>query len=77
MIYPRPEQKTLAVERQPAEGTCPECGGDTLERYPVLSAGGWFDGVKGQEGLGSVQRVKGPLLGPVQVWSSLLPDARS
>lgn len=76
MIYPRPQEKTLAVEREPVDGACPECGARVLQRYPVLSEGGWFDVVKCQECLCSVERTKGPLLGPVQVWSSLLPGSR-
>lgn len=75
MIYPRPEEKTLAVEREAVEGTCPECGGSTLQRYPVMSEGGWFDVLKCQDCLHSLERERGPLLGPLQVYSSLIPGA--
>lgn len=76
MIYPRPQEKTLSVEREPVDGTCPECGSSTLQRYPVLSEGGWYDVVKCQDCLHCVEREKGPLLGPIQVYSSLIPGAK-
>lgn len=75
MIYPRSEQKTLSVQREPVEGACPECGAQELQRYPVLGSGGWFDVVKCQACLCSVQRERGPLHGPIQHYSSLLPGA--
>lgn len=76
MIYPRPEELTLSVERESVDGECPECGASALAKYPVMSEGGWYDVVKCQECLFSVERERGPLLGPVQLYSSLLPDAR-
>ena len=39
---------TTSVQREPVEGTCPECGRERLHRYPVLSDGGWFLAVKCQ-----------------------------
>ena len=48
-------QQELVVERGDAEGLCPQCSG-TLQRYPVLSEGGWFQVVKCQECLHSVSR---------------------
>ena len=47
---------TTSVQREPVEGTCPECGRDGLHRYPVLSDGGWFLAVKCQHCLCSVSR---------------------
>jgi transcription elongation factor Elf1 len=77
VIYPRPTEKTLSVAREAVEGTCPRCGDAALQRYPVLAETGWFDVVKCQSCLHSVSRERGPMLGPVQVYSSLLPDAVS
>lgn len=76
MIYPRPTELTLSVERESVDGTCPECGSNVLQRYPVLAEGGWFDVVKCQDCLYSLERERGPLLGPISVYSSLLPSAR-
>lgn len=75
MIYPRPQEKTQSVERVPVAGTCPECGDGSLQKYPVLGEGGWFDVVKCQGCLFSLEREPGPLLGPIQVASSLVPGA--
>ena len=44
------------VEREAVEGACPTCGAEALQRYPVLSDGGWFVAVKCQACLQSVTR---------------------
>jgi hypothetical protein len=62
--FPRPAEKTVSVERAPAEGSCPACGSEALQAYPVLSEGGWWDVVKCQQCLASIERRRGPLLGP-------------
>jgi vanillate/4-hydroxybenzoate decarboxylase subunit D len=69
--YPRPETLRVHVEKQDVDGTCPECGADQLQAYPVLSEGGWWDVVKCQSCLCSVKREAGPLLGGI----SMLADA--
>jgi vanillate/4-hydroxybenzoate decarboxylase subunit D len=56
---------TISVERQAIEGICPSCGGAGLERYPVLSEGGWFLAVKCPHCLGSVSRERWNRLGYV------------
>ena len=48
--------KTSSVEKAPASGDCPECGGSEVRRYPVLSEGGWFMVEKCQECLASRAR---------------------
>jgi hypothetical protein len=61
--FPRPDQPHLSVERQPAEGTCPECGASALADYRVFGEGGWWDVRKCQACLASVRRERGPLFG--------------
>lgn len=56
---------TTTVEREPFAGTCPECGSVELQRYPVLSDGGWYLAVKCQECLHSVSREPWHRLGTV------------
>jgi hypothetical protein len=53
------------VPREPVPGECPTCGAAHLARYPVLSSGGWFEVVKCQACLTSVQRTKWRRLGYV------------
>ncbi|HEY2427908.1 MAG TPA: hypothetical protein VGI06_03180 [Acidimicrobiales bacterium] len=55
----------MSVERQPVEGACPACGAEDLQRYPVLSDGGWFLAVKCQRCLHSVSREPWQRLGTV------------
>jgi transposase-like protein len=65
--YPRPTELTLSVEKEPVQGTCPICGAAALQRYPVLSEGGWFQVVKCQECLHSVSRERWSRLGPIEL----------
>lgn len=62
--WPHP---TVAVERTAVDGTCPECGADRLQAYPVLSDGGWFDVVKCQGCLATVEKTPGKRLGSVRL----------
>ena len=70
--FSRPNELTLTVTREPVPGTCPECGG-ALAAYPVVSEGGWWNVVKCQTCLTSVERIRGPLYGklsalPHRLW---------
>lgn len=51
------------VNREAVEGSCPECGGAQLQRYPVLSDGGWFMATKCQDCLHSLERTPWNRLG--------------
>ena len=62
--FPRPQEPHLVAAREPAPGTCPECGSDVLADYRVLSEGGWWDVRKCQACLHSLNRVPAP---PFQV----------
>jgi hypothetical protein len=70
--HPRPTEATLSVEREDVDGQCPACGESTLQSYPVLSEGGWFDVVKCSNCLHSVSREPGPKLGPIELLSDLV-----
>ncbi len=67
--HPRPSEKFLTVERVAVDGQCPRCAASTLQAYPVLSEGGWFDVVKCASCLASIERTPGPTLGAVQLLS--------
>ena len=67
--FVRPEEEFLHVEREAVAGSCPACGGEALARYPVLSEGGWWDVVKCQGCLTSVERRRGGLFGPISLLS--------
>jgi len=70
-MYARPAEPTLSVDRKDVEGACPECGAETLQRYPAVSFDGWSIVVKCQCCLYSVSREAGPWLGGLE----LLEDA--
>jgi hypothetical protein len=67
--HSRPTEATLSVSRRAVEGECPECGHSTLQAYPVLSEGGWFDVVKCANCLYSLSRTPGPKLGAIELLS--------
>lgn len=70
--FPRPTELRLSVEREPVEGTCANCGADSLHAYPVLSEGGWYQVIKCTECLTSKSREKWNLLGPITHLSDTL-----
>ncbi len=67
--FPRPEEPTLSVVREPVSGTCNACGGVDIAAYPVVSEGGWWNVVKCQTCLTSLERTRGPLYGSYQPFS--------
>jgi hypothetical protein len=71
-VFPRPEEPYLYVEKVDVEGSCPECGGESLKRYPVLSEGGWWQVVKCQDCLFSVEREPWGRLGSITLLSDAL-----
>lgn len=75
-LFPRPDDPTPRLARETVPGTCPECGATSLQRYPVLSEGGWFMAVKCQGCLASVERTKWKRLGFVSLLTDELEDAR-
>jgi N-methylhydantoinase B len=58
---------TSSVEREDVSGSCPECGAEELQRYPVLSDGGWFEVVKCQACLGTAEKEPWHRLGWVTI----------
>lgn len=67
--FPRPAEPRVEVIREPVDGTCDACGASALQRYPILSEGGWFQAVKCQECLTSMQREPWNLMGPITLLS--------
>jgi len=61
--FPRPSTPTVHSPREPRPGACPECGAEALSAYRVMSEGGWWNVVKCQACLHSLEREPGPLLG--------------
>jgi len=61
--FPRPSEPRLYVEREPVEAACEACGSADVRRYRVLSEGGWWQVLKCQECLHSLERVPAPALG--------------
>lgn len=59
----RPATPTVEAQRLSVEGACPSCGTEALQRYRVLSEGGWWEVVKCGHCLHSLSRDPGPLFG--------------
>lgn len=66
-VFQRPREAAPVQAREAVSGDCPECGAQALQRYPVLSEGGWFMAVKCQACLYSVSREPWHRLGPVRL----------
>jgi len=76
-MFQRPHTAEVHAPREPVDGPCPACGESRLQRYRVLSEGGWWNVVKCPACLHSVSREPGPLLGTLtQAIQSLLPTGR-
>ena len=54
--FPRPKEERLFEEKENVEGVCPKCKSTDLATYRVLSDGGWWDVIKCQVCLYSLQR---------------------
>jgi len=37
IIYPRPTDEFIFVNREPVDATCPKCGSKNVRKYPVAS----------------------------------------
>ncbi len=61
--FPRPSTATVTAPRQARPGACPKCGAAALQAYRVMSEGGFWNVIKCQECLCSVERTPGPLFG--------------
>lgn len=70
--FPRPQEPTVSLVKEPVAGSCPQCGQEELRRYPVNSEGGWFLVVKCQNCLHSVTRERWHLLGSLQLLSDTI-----
>jgi hypothetical protein len=69
----RPQTQFVSVDREPVDGTCPECGAEALRRYPVVGERGWEMVTKCQVCLGSVDRERWGRLGPFALLVDALP----
>jgi transcription elongation factor Elf1 len=67
--FPRPDTPTVRVNKEPVAGNCPSCNEASLSSYRILSEGGWWDVIKCQHCLTSVERKPGPLLGTFSPFS--------
>lgn len=65
--FPRPDEPTVSLVKEPVDGSCPQCSAAELRRYPVNSEGGWFQVVKCQNCLHSVSRERWNLFGSLQL----------
>ena len=54
--FPRPSEERLFESKERVNQACSECGGHNVAAYRVLTDGGWWDVVKCQECLYSLER---------------------
>jgi hypothetical protein len=77
-MFMRPTTPEVHAQRDAVDGICPVCQARALQRYRVLSEGGWWNVVKCSQCLHSVSREPGPLLGPLsEALHALIPTART
>jgi hypothetical protein len=53
---PRPAEECLYEKREKVDRVCPDCGSHNVATYRVLSDGGWWDVMKCQDCLYSLER---------------------
>lgn len=61
--FPRPTEDRLFVDRERMSARCDACSGDDVRAYRVLSEGGWWQVVKCQTCLHSLDRTPASPLG--------------
>jgi hypothetical protein len=54
--FPRPTEERIFEKKEKVDRVCPECRSHDVEAYPVLTDGGWWDVVKCQDCLYSLDR---------------------
>jgi hypothetical protein len=54
--FPRPAEQSLFEKKEAVDRVCPECGSHDVAAYRVLTDGGWWDVVKCQDCLCSLER---------------------
>ena len=54
--FPRPTEQSLYEKKKKVNSMCPECGSRHIAAYRVLTDGGWWDVVKCQDCLYSLER---------------------
>lgn len=76
-MFVRPTGTTVDAHTEAVAGTCPACGAGSLQRYRVLSEGGWWTVLKCRACLHSLERTPGPLLGPLtEALQGLIPAGK-
>ena len=75
-MFQRPSTPEVHARREAVDGNCPACGQAGLQRYRVLSEGGWWNVIKCPHCLHCASRTPGPLLGPLtEAIQSLIPGS--
>ena len=70
--FPRPTEVAPVQAREAVAGQCTACGAESLQRYPVLSEGGWYMVVKCGKCLHSMSRDKWHRLGHVRLMTDAI-----
>jgi hypothetical protein len=74
LMFQRPDEEFIFVERTPVEGLCPSCGAARLARYPIANSMGPRIAVKCQECLHAVSIEKPTAADHWPPWASATED---
>jgi transposase-like protein len=72
LTYTRPTERFIFVQREEVAAQCPQCKSKNIKKYPVFSSSGWYQVVKCQDCLYSLERKKGPLCGEIGLISDFM-----
>ena len=72
LTYTRPTEKFISVKKENVASQCPQCKSTNIKKYPVLSNSGWYQVVKCQDCLYSLEREKGLRYGSIGLVSDFM-----
>lgn len=72
LTYTRPTEKFIFIKKEDVAAQCPQCKSTNIKKYPVFANSGWYQVVKCQDCLYSLEREKGPRYGVIGLVSDFM-----